>query len=116
MDVGMVWYESESKERPMRMRVGIESGKKGTLKKAKELQKEYVNTAPVLKKSGKYELDFGGRARQASRKNFQIWDGDELVVQVGKVSSAQYNMDFGVSPFLAFAVGLSCFDQRIGEE
>lgn len=60
IDMGVVWYEPNSiKKSPMRMRVGIDNRRKGTLKSVKYFQKEYRNKEPVLDKNGgNYHLNF----------------------------------------------------------
>ncbi|KAL7843029.1 hypothetical protein AOLI_G00245410 [Acnodon oligacanthus] len=63
-----------------------------------------------------YVLDFNGRVKKGSVKNFQIVcsDGlDELVIQFGRADEDRFVLDYS-SPLCAlhaFAIALSCFDE-----
>ncbi len=70
-----------------------------------------------------YTLDFQGRVREASVKNFQLvsWDhnsdrcGGELLLQFGKMDEDVYALDF-TYPFnveVAFAVALASIDTKL---
>lgn len=61
-----------------------------------------------------YTLEFGGRALVPSVHNFQLMDDDERVVlQLGKTSEVQYNVDFSfpLTPYQAFCICLSVTDR-----
>lgn len=59
----------------------------------------------------KYVLDYGGRAKQSSKNNFQIIDesSDEMIMQLGKVETGWYNCDFSfpLCALQAFGFALS---------
>jgi hypothetical protein len=63
---------------------------------------------------GAYVLNFGGRVTQASVKNFQLVqpeDMDAVVLQFGRVEKDTFNMDFQwpLSPLQAFSICLAAF-------
>merc|ERR1711904_215668 len=64
-------------------------------------------------------LDFGGRVKCASVKNFQLVsrdDPEEIVLQFGKVDSDLFTMDFRpklLSAQQAFMICLSSFDSKL---
>lgn len=67
---------------------------------------------------GAYVLNFSGRVTMASVKNFQLIRADDennVILQFGRVGKDQFSMDFQypLSPFQAFAICLSSFDNKI---
>eukprot|EP01025_Chloroclados_australasicus_P004926 TRINITY_DN11354_c0_g1_i1.p1 TRINITY_DN11354_c0_g1~~TRINITY_DN11354_c0_g1_i1.p1 ORF type:complete len:508 (+),score=56.59 TRINITY_DN11354_c0_g1_i1:220-1743(+) len=65
-----------------------------------------------------YCLNFNGRVTHASVKNFQLVaesDMDYTVLQFGKISKDTFTMDFQwpMSPFQAFGICLSSFDNKV---
>jgi len=75
----------------------------------------YVQRDPE-KRNGKYSLDFKGRGKVASVKNFQLCrvhakanKKDETVLQFCKVSANRFNLDFAppFTPLSAFALAVS---------
>lgn len=72
-----------------------------------------------------YTLDFHGRVKEASVKNFQLvgWDhsqglegqGNDLLLQFGRVDSQHYALDFAYPMCLhsAFAVALASIDTKL---
>ena len=45
----------------------------------------------------KFVLNYNGRAKQSSKNNFQIYDEsvpDEILMQLGKVETGEYNCDY----------------------
>lgn len=65
-----------------------------------------------------YVLNFMGRVTMASVKNFQLVtpeNQDSIVLQFGRIAKDEFTMDFQwpISPFQAFAITLSSFDQKI---
>lgn len=68
-------------------------------------------------------LSFHGRAREASKKNFQLVRADIAseeqapILLFGKYDAFTFNMDFRfpLTPLLAFAIGLSSFEGSIIE-
>jgi len=61
-----------------------------------------------------YTLEFGGRALIPSVHNFQLVDDEERVVlQLGKSSETEYNVDFSfpLTPYQAFCICLSVIDR-----
>jgi len=74
-----------------------------------------------------YAMNFHGRARRASAKNFQLApasqqfrpiDGASLCMQFGRVDEDTFNLDFAhpLSPVQAFGIALSVFDNRPAEK
>ena len=64
-----------------------------------------------------YTLNFYGRVKKASAKNFQIiipGDTDNILLQHGKVSKNEFNLDFRepFSPLFAFAVSLAAIGKK----
>lgn len=80
------------------------------------------NKAPKWNESvGAYVLNFNGRVKLASVKNFQLVDRrdpEAIVLQFGKVDKDRFNMDFQhpMSAFQAFAICLSAFDYKLACE
>jgi tubby-related protein 1 len=75
-----------------------------------------------------FALDFKGRVKVPSVKNFQMtmWDpsdpdqsqktkGGEVILQFGKMRDEIYSLDFAwpLTPQTAFAIALSSFDKRV---
>lgn len=70
-----------------------------------------------------FTLDFQGRVKEASVKNFQLvaWDhntdrrGGDLLMQFGKANSDTYIVDFTypLSIELAFAIALASIDTKL---
>ena len=64
-------------------------------------------------------LNFGGRVKEASVKNFQLLDVQEpgsVAMQFGKVSTDRFILDFDpkkISPVQAFGVALSSFESKL---
>jgi len=61
-----------------------------------------------------YTLEFGGRALVPSVHNFQLISEDKsIVLQLGKVSDTEFNVDFKypLSPYQAFTICLSVIDR-----
>lgn len=68
---------------------------------------------------GAYTLNFNKRVTEASVKNFQLCsseDPDTVFLQFGRISKDVFNMDFRhpLSPFQAFCICLSSFENKIG--
>ena len=66
--------------------------------------------------AGAYVLNFNGRVTVASVKNFQLLNGEDQVLQFGRVGKDEFSMDvkWPLSLFQAFAVCLSSFDSKLG--
>ena len=70
-----------------------------------------------------YTLDFKGRVKEASVKNFQlvVWDhntdlrGSDLVLQFGKIDNDTYALDFAypLNVVTAFSVALASIDTKL---
>jgi hypothetical protein len=81
-----------------------------------------MNKAPQWnERVGAYVLNFNGRVKQASVKNFQLVDTNDtetIVLQFGKVEKDLFNMDFQfpMSAYQAFAICLSSFDYKLACE
>jgi hypothetical protein len=71
------------------------------------------NKLPSLK-NGKYFLNFNGRVRCGSLKNFQLQTGesDGVICQFGKVEKDDFHLDFAhpLTPMQAFAIALCQFN------
>lgn len=75
---------------------------------------------------GAYCLNFGGRVRLASVKNFQIMHGNEhpespeseTLIQFGRVDRGVFHLDvqFPFSPLQAFAASVSSYYGKFGVE
>ena len=68
-------------------------------------------------KSKTFKLDFKGRAKLPSTNNVQIVDENDtktLVMQLGKMKSKNYSLDFSYPfcPFTAFGVAISCLSRN----
>lgn len=81
------------------------------------------NKQPVWKKETQsFVLNFSGRVTQASVKNFQIIDSQDVdetvLVQFGRVGEDSFTLDFKypVSAVQAFGIALSSFDGKIACE
>lgn len=64
-------------------------------------------------------LNFGGRIKKASVKNFILEDeGNPEIVRMifGKVSQNQFRLDMGedIKPMVGFGIALSSFGGKIG--
>ena len=97
--------------------------------KLSDVGKTYGGAVEVLRtkkpewssKQGSYVLDFGGRVKTPSVKNFQLVHGnerthaDELVLQFGKVDTDVFILDFRypLNPLQAFAVAISAMDGKL---
>jgi len=69
-------------------------------------------------KAGANVLNFGGRVKQTSVKNFQLvaaQDAETVIVQFGRVGRGHFSLDFRhpFSPFQAFAACLTTFDYKL---
>ena len=66
--------------------------------------------------AGAYVLNFIGHLTMASVKNFQLLNGEDQVLQFGRVGKDEFSMDvkWPLSLFQAFAVCLSSFDSKLG--
>jgi len=81
-----------------------------------------VNNKPTFnKKMNAFVLDFKGRVKEASVKNFQLIDRDhgsnsKILLQFGKVSKHKFNMDvrYPLTPMQAFLTCISTFDRPAG--
>lgn len=79
----------------------------------------YQNKPPKWNEQiGAFVLNFNKRVTQASVKNFQLTsadDPDTVYLQFGRVGKEEFNMDFRypLSPFQAFAICLSSFDNKL---
>lgn len=71
------------------------------------------NKQPSLK-NGKYFLNFNGRVRLGSLKNFQLQNGEneKVICQFGKVEENDFHLDFAhpLTPMQAFAIALCQFN------
>eukprot|EP00746_Dinoflagellata_sp_MGD_P082825 gnl/MRDRNA2_/MRDRNA2_32913_c0_seq1.p1 gnl/MRDRNA2_/MRDRNA2_32913_c0~~gnl/MRDRNA2_/MRDRNA2_32913_c0_seq1.p1 ORF type:complete len:363 (+),score=54.58 gnl/MRDRNA2_/MRDRNA2_32913_c0_seq1:40-1128(+) len=82
----------------------------------------YSNKSPKWNESiGAFVIDFGGRVTVASVKNFQLCplaDHDVVTLQCGKIGRDTFTLDFRhpFSPFQAFALALSAFDNKLACE
>ena len=70
---------------------------------------------------GAYVLNFNGRVTEASVKNFQLVDKediDHVILQFGKCGKDKFTMDikYPMSPLQAFGICLSSFDYKIACE
>ena len=68
-----------------------------------------------------YVLNFNGRVDKASVKNFQLVDDrddNKIYLQFGRTSETTFTLDFQwpFSPFQAFAIALSSFDNKFACE
>jgi tubby-related protein 1 len=61
-------------------------------------------------------LDFKGRVKRISIKNFQIVKDDDIILQFGRSGDDIFIMDFKFpfTPLQAFAVCLSSIDKKYG--
>jgi tubby-related protein 1 len=118
---------------PRRMKIylpsnheGIKINKNENVIKMFEANKEvnvYKNKMPIWSESNiiykehqSHILDFKGRVRRMSVKNFQIMDDDNLILQFGRSDEDSYIMDFRYpfTPIQAFAISLSSIDKKYG--
>ena len=82
----------------------------------------YHNKSPDWNEQlGAYCLNFNGRVTEASVKNFQLVEGDEgeeIVLQFGKVDDNEFTMDFKypMCALQAFGICLSSFDGKLACE
>jgi tubby and related proteins len=111
-DIMVVDYKSSSyKREPRTMRVTVLEGQDIPLK--------LINKQPIWNEELKaFVLNFNKRAKQPSVKNFQLVleeNLDEVVLQLGKVSNEEFNLDFKYpfSPWEALAVALTSFDFKL---
>ena len=74
-----------------------------------------MKTAEPTLIRGKYRLDFGGKVRVPSSKNFILNHGSEQSLLFGKVDKDSYLMEVGypLSPFEAFGVCLTSLDSKL---
>lgn len=89
------------------------------VKEAREEDKIFCfrNKPPTWSdEAGAYVLNFNGRVTMASVKNFQLLNGEEQVLQFGRVGKDEFSVDvkWPLSLFQAFAVCLSSFDSKLG--
>ena len=66
-------------------------------------------------------LNFGGKVKKASIKNFILEDNDNpdnVRMLFGKIDDNDFRMDIGnpLSPFIGLAIALSAFGSKIGCE
>lgn len=81
------------------------------------MQRIYNTKEPIYNEEKKiYYLDFQDRAKKSSSKNFQLVDGEMILLQLGKVDACKFNLDFEMTPFMAFAIGLTAFDYKIASD
>lgn len=72
--------------------------------------------APVFHKAtNSYSLDFGGRARRTSLKNFQVvpkGQPDRILMQFGRIDDERFCLDFRfpLSPIQALGISITRFD------
>ncbi|GMI27633.1 hypothetical protein TeGR_g610 [Tetraparma gracilis] len=68
-----------------------------------------------------FVLNFNNRVTKPSVKNFQLvdqFDHEKIILQFGRVAKDEFTMDFQwpITPFQAFAIALSSFDNKIACE
>ena len=79
----------------------------------------FKNKQPVWnEKLNSYGLDFNGRVKQGSVKNFQLCDEKEenfVYIQFGRLDESSFSMDFKypLTPIQAFGISLSSIDKKI---
>lgn len=64
-------------------------------------------------------LNFEGRAKMASVKNFLVEkENEDEVMMFGRISENEFRLDIHhpLSPYIAFGITLSCFGSKIGCE
>ena len=74
-----------------------------------------MKTAEPTLIRGKYRLDFEGKVRVPSSKNFILRHGNDQSLLFGKVDKDSYLMEVGypLSPFEAFGVCLTSLDSKL---
>lgn len=75
---------------------------------------EMTTAQPTLLR-GKYRLDFGGKVRVPSSKNFILKQGQMQSLLFGKVAKDTYIMQvsYPLSPFEAFGLCLTSLDSKL---
>ena len=84
----------------------------------------FSNRKPVWnEKQGGYILNFEGRAKKASIKNFILEDEtieeeEKEVMMLGKLTEDDFRMDIKnpLSPYVGLGIALSAFETKIGCE
>jgi hypothetical protein len=76
---------------------------------------EMVTAEPALIR-GKYRLDFGGKVKIPTSKNFILLKGEAQALLFGKVNPDTYLMEisYPLTPFEAFGVCLTSLDSKLG--
>ncbi|CAD8100430.1 unnamed protein product [Paramecium sonneborni] len=110
IQLGSVFFDT-TQSRPRKIVLALRKSEKETVQFISRRPQVIINGTQNL-----YTLDFFGRVKRSSIKNFQLVlksdDKDIIYVQFGKVDSNRYNLDFmsPLSPLTAMQLALSNFD------